>query len=75
MRSCTRFFFHSLKFVLENINEKEEFSIPKEVNEETTNTVEELVKYFASQRSVMNKVIFLYSTFLVVIGLSQIGIQ
>ena len=54
--------------MLENISETEELNIPEEVNEETAKTVEELVKYFARQRSVMNKVIFLYSTFLVVIG-------
>ena len=54
--------------MLENISETEELNIPEEVNEETAKTVEELVKYFARQRSVMNKVIFLYSTFLVEIG-------
>ena len=46
------------------------FSIPEEVNEETAKTVEEVVKYFASQRSIMNKVVFC-SVFLVVFGQSN----
>ncbi|CAB3990675.1 Hypothetical predicted protein [Paramuricea clavata] len=37
------------------MQDQQEFNIPEEVNEETSRTVQEFVKYFASQRSIMNK--------------------
>ena len=37
------------------MQDQQEFNIPEEVDEETSRTVQELVKYFASQRSIMNK--------------------
>ena len=48
----------TLQYLLnDDMQDQQEFNIPEEVNEETSRTVQEFVKYFASQRSIMNKVI------------------